>query len=65
MRFLTAEIWKRFDPHVVDLDIYFRRPIYWDDTFTVMVDEGQNGWRAIGLIKDGKIATEARINRLE
>lgn len=61
VRFLTAEIWRRFDPQVIDLDIYFRRPIFWDDTFTVMVDEDNGLWRAIGLIKDGKVATEARV----
>jgi len=64
VRFLTAEIWRRFHPREIDLDIYFRRPIYWDDTFSVMVDERAGQWRAIALVKDGKIATEARINRL-
>lgn len=61
VRFLTAEIWRRFSPQVIDLDIYFRRPIFWDDTFTVMVDEEDGVWRAIGLIKEGKVATEARV----
>lgn len=64
VRFLTAEIWRRFQPQAIDLEIYFRRPIYWDDTFSVMVDEHDGEWRAIGLIKDGKVATEARINRI-
>jgi acyl dehydratase len=64
VRFITAEIWKRFRPQVLELDCYFRRPIYWDDTFTVMVDERAGEWRAICLAKDGKVATEARINRL-
>jgi acyl dehydratase len=61
VRFLTAEIWRRFTPQSIDLDLYFRRPIFWDDTFTVMVDEDNGVWRAIGLIKDGKVATEARV----
>jgi len=65
VRFLTAEIWRRFAPRVLELDIYFRRPIYWDDTISVMVDEGDGRWHAIGLVKDGKVATEARINRIE
>ena len=65
VRFLTAAIWRRFSPRVLDLDIYFRRPIYWDDSFTVMVDERDGAWRAIALIKDGKVATEAKINRIE
>jgi len=65
VRFLTAEIWRRFAPQVLELDIYFRRPIYWDDTFSVMVDERDGRWHAIGLVKDGKVATEARISRIE
>jgi len=64
VRFITAALWQRFRPQVLELDIYFRRPIYWDDSFTVMVDERDGAWRAIGLVKDGKVATEARIVRL-
>ena len=64
VRFLTAEIWRRFNPRELNMDIYFRRPIFWDDSVTVMVDEQDGQWRAIGLIKDGKVATEARINSL-
>jgi acyl dehydratase len=64
VRFLTAEIWRRFTPRVIELDIYFRRPIFWDDTFTVMVDEAEGVWRAIGLIKEGKVATEARVKQI-
>jgi acyl dehydratase len=62
VRFLTAEIWRRFAPRTLDLDIYFRRPLFWDDTFTVMVDERNGEWKAICLAKDGKVASEARIN---
>jgi MaoC like domain len=65
VRFLSAEIWRRFKPHTLDLDIYFRRPLFWDDTFSVMVDEEKGEWKAICLIKDGKVATEARINAVE
>jgi len=64
VRFITASIWQRFRPAVLELDIYFRRPIYWDDTFTVRVDERDGTWRAICLAKDDKVATEARISRL-
>jgi len=65
VRFITATIWQHFAPQVLELDVYFRRPIFWDDTFEVMVDERDGKWRAICLAKDGKVATEARINRLE
>ena len=64
MRFVLAEIWRRFRPQTIDLDIYFRRPLFWDDTFSVMVDEQAGEWKAICLAKDGKVATEARINSI-
>jgi hydroxyacyl-ACP dehydratase HTD2-like protein with hotdog domain len=64
VRFITAEIWRRFSPQALDLDIYFRRPLFWDDTFSVMVDEQNGEWKAICLAKDGKVATEARINSI-
>jgi len=65
VRFLTAEIWRRFQPQVLELEAYFRRPIFWDDTVTVMVDERGGQWRAICLVKGDKVATEARISRME
>jgi hypothetical protein len=64
VRFITAEIWRRFKPCTLDLDIYFRRPLFWDDSFSVMVDERDGEWKAICLAKDAKVATEARINSL-
>jgi len=65
MRFLSAEIWRRFQPKVLDLDIFFLRPIFWDDTFSVMVEETSEAWKAICLARDGKVMVEARINQLE
>ena len=64
VRFLTAEIWRRFSPQRLDLDIYFRRPLFWDDTFSVMVGEQNGEWKAICLAREGKVATEARINSI-
>ena len=64
IRFLTAEIWRQAVPQMLDMDIFFRRPLFWDDTFTVMVDEQKGQWKAICLAKDGKVATEARINAM-
>jgi len=64
VHYLTAAIWQEFDPQVVDLDIYFRRPIFWDDRLSLMVDDRSGSWTAICLAKDGKVATEARINRI-
>ena len=39
VRFLTEAIWKEFAPKSLDVDIYFRRPLFWDDTFDILVDD--------------------------
>ncbi len=62
VHYLLCALWQHSPPEQLDLDIYFRRPIFWDDTFTVAVAAGADGWRAMALIKDGKVLTEARIN---
>ena len=64
VHYLTAAIWREFNPQAVDLDIYFRRPIFWDDQLSLMVDDRGGNWTAICLAKDGKVATESRINRI-
>ena len=43
-----------------DMSIYFRQPISWVDTFTVAAFP----WKSIGLIQEGKVLTEARVNLL-
>ena len=65
MRYLSAEIWRQFKPRKLELEIFFLRPIFWDDTFSVMVDESSDKWRAICLAKDNKVMVEARIKKLE
>jgi hydroxyacyl-ACP dehydratase HTD2-like protein with hotdog domain len=64
VRFLTEAIWKAFSPKGIDVDIYFRRPLFWDDTFDILVDDAGGKWKAMCLAKDGKIATEMRINSI-
>ena len=64
VHYLAAAIWREFTPQTIDLDIYFRRPVFWDDQLSVMVDDRGGPWIAICLAKDGKVATEARINRI-
>ena len=64
VRFLTAAIWKEFAPKSIDVDIYFRRPLFWDDTFDIMVDDRNGKWGAMCLAKDGKVATEMRVNAI-
>lgn len=60
VHYLLHTLWKECQPTSWDLSIFFRRPIFWDDAFTVMA----NPWTAIGLVKQGKVLTEARINQL-
>jgi acyl dehydratase len=64
VRFLTAAIWKEFSPKAIDVDIYFRRPLFWDDTFDILVDGASGKWKAMCLAKGGKVATEMRINAI-
>jgi hypothetical protein len=61
VRYLTAAIWRKFNPTAIDLNIYFRRPLFWDDRFTVCADEQGGQWRSICLAKGDKVATEAQI----
>ena len=62
VHYFMATFWKSQQPRQFDLDIYFRRPIFWDDGFDVVADEL---WSRIGLAKQGKVLTEARINGFE
>jgi hypothetical protein len=60
VHFLVHTLWQECQPTAWDLSIFFRRPIFWDDAFNVVA----NPWSALGLVKNGKVLTEARINHL-
>lgn len=62
VHYLMAELWKRYNPKQLDFDVYFRRPIFWDETVTVRAQA--DPWSACCLTKDGKVATEVRINSI-
>ena len=64
VHFIMAALWRRQRPQSFDLDIYFRRPIFWDDAGTVRLARDGERWTALCLEKDGKVQTEARINGL-
>jgi hypothetical protein len=68
VHFLMAELWQAHKqgggPHAFDAEIYFRRPIFWDDSVGVYsrADE-KSGWNAMALLKDDaqgnkKVGTE-------
>jgi hypothetical protein len=66
VHFLTSALWRRFAPVSFNLDIYFRRPIFWDDPVSVKYDSaGEASWTAMCLCKDNKVLTEARIEDLD
>ena len=62
VHFLVWALWGESGLNALDLDIYFRRPIFWDDRFEVGIDRARQG---IALVKAGKVLTEARINHME
>jgi hypothetical protein len=61
VHYVLAYLWQTHNPQQLDLDIYFRRPIFWDETFTVAISTPLT---SICIAKAGKVATEARINLL-
>lgn len=69
VHYFMATLWQVHAPTRFDMDIYFRRPIFWDDALFVGVQESEaNQWSAICVAKVdngvAKVATEARINAL-
>jgi acyl dehydratase len=68
VHFLMAELWQAHKqsggPEAFDAEIYFRRPIFWDDAVAAYsrADE-QTGWNAMALLKEDaqgkqKVGTE-------
>ena len=72
VHFLAAALWSKARPQHLDLDVYFRRPIFWDETFTAAAlgdPAPSERWRALCLLRDEserglKVLTEVRINAL-
>ncbi len=63
VHYLVAALWQNYSPTHLDFDVYFRRPIFWDDTFAV-AHSADDPWQAVALVKEGKVLTEARINAI-
>lgn len=63
-RYLTAAIWRAFRPTGADLDVYFRRPLFWDDSFDIRVREAGDRWSALCAAKGPKVAVEMKVNAL-
>jgi hypothetical protein len=69
VHYLMNALWRHGGRHggrhvvqALNLELYFRRPIFWDDRVEVAMAVDKS---AIGLIRDGKVLTEARINTLQ
>lgn len=66
VHYLMASLWADHQPDAFDISLYFRRPIFWDDTFhvsTAQTLEATCLWRDDDGIK--KVLTEASIRDLE
>jgi hypothetical protein len=72
VHFLAALLWSRGAPRALDLDVYFRRPIFWDERFTAGVlgdAEDRSSWKGLCLLRDEgdaglKVLTEASVKAL-
>lgn len=69
VHYFMASLWRTHTPSQFDMDIYFRRPIFWDDALFVAYDIRESGdWSAVCVAKVedgiGKVATEARIHAI-
>ena len=64
VHYLVHSLMQHYKPHSFELSIYFRRPIFWDDAFTVGADTAGESWRAVCLFRDDKVLTEAKIESL-
>lgn len=72
VHFLTALLWSRGTPQALDLRIYFRRPIFWDEYFTSAVvgePKDRSSWKSLCLLRDEgdagrKVLTEASLQAL-
>ena len=68
VHFLMAELWQAHEqgvgPQAFDAEIYFRRPIFWDDSVGVFNrNDEKSGWNAMAILKEDtqgnqKVATE-------
>lgn len=75
VHYLTAQMWQDRRPHAFDTEIYFRRPIFWDEAVQVGVVDAGDQWQAMGLLKlpmDGeaeggfaKVGTEMVISQYQ
>ncbi|MEM7100441.1 MAG: hypothetical protein AAF541_19390 [Pseudomonadota bacterium] len=63
VHFLLAHIWAQETPKRLRLSIYFRRPVFWDETVTVSQDLQQSPTIMALLKPDGKVGTELSIER--
>ncbi len=74
VHYLLHSLWQKFNPRSFSLDIYFRRPIFWDDPIEVYADQINGDWRAMCLTRgssrreqagEKKVLTAAAIQKLE
>ncbi|MGR3322229.1 MAG: hypothetical protein ACU0DK_09885 [Pseudooceanicola sp.] len=62
VRYMTAALWREGAPDRLDIDIYFRRPIFWDEAFEIRADGEKGARSALCLSRGPKVLMEMRIN---
>ena len=62
--FLTATLGQQQPPQTFAAEIYFRRPIFWDEAVTVYADRLPNPALLALLKPDGKVGTELALSNL-
>lgn len=65
VHYLLYALWQQYHPESFQLSVYFRRPIFWDDSIEVRADTTSSPWRAMCLARGGKVLTEAKVENVE
>jgi len=65
VHFLMAQLWSRTAPAFFHAEIYFRRPIFWDEAVTV-AGSYERSSAVLALLKpEGKVGTEVAVRDLQ
>jgi hypothetical protein len=65
VHYLMAELWRCHPVRTFSMDIFFRRPVFWDDVVEVAVDSTTSP-QLMALVKaEGKVGTELALRELE
>ncbi len=64
VHYLMAALWQHQQVKTLDMDIYFRRPIFWDDSFTVGASDDWSAMALVSVANPDKVLTEIQLHQL-